>query len=91
MVKRSIAFVGALVFILGACGGSSGSSAEMYKGCSNEGEKAQGADGTPLACVMNSAGELMWDLDGNASMEGVAALPLKSVFGGECNPDGPKS
>jgi hypothetical protein len=91
MVKRSIALVGALVFILGACGGSSGSSAEMYKGCSNEGEKAQGADGTPFACVMNSAGELMWDLDGNASMEGVAALPLKSVFGGECNPDGPKS
>ena len=60
MVKRSIAFVGALVFILGACGGSSGSSAEMYKGCSNEGEKAQGADGTPFACVMNSAGELTW-------------------------------
>jgi hypothetical protein len=91
MIKRSIALVGALVFVLGACGGSSGSSAEMYKGCSNEGEKVQGADGTPLACVMNSAGELMWDLDGNAPMEGVAALPLKSVFGRECNPDGPKS
>ncbi|NBO75359.1 MAG: hypothetical protein EBV29_12095, partial [Gammaproteobacteria bacterium] len=70
---------------------TSGSSAEMYKGCSNEGEKAQGADGVPLACVMNSVGQLMWDLDGNAPMEGVAALPLKSVFGGECNPDGPKS
>jgi hypothetical protein len=91
MVKRSIALVGALVFILGACGGSSGSSAEMYKGCSNEGEKAQGADGTPLACVMNSAGELMWDVDGGGSGTQGGAMSLKSVFGGECNPDGPKS
>jgi len=92
MSKRSLAFISALVVVLGACGGgSSGSSAEMYKGCSNEGEKAKGADGVPLACVMNSAGELMWDLDGNAPMEGGSALALKSVFGGECNSDGPKS
>jgi hypothetical protein len=63
----------------------------MYKGCSNEGEKAQGTDGVPLACVMNSVGELMWDLDGSAPMEGGSALALKSVFGGECNSDGPKS
>jgi hypothetical protein len=63
----------------------------MYKGCSNEGEKAQGADGTPLACVMNSAGELMWDVDGGGSGTQGGAMSLKSVFGGECNPDGPKS
>jgi hypothetical protein len=38
---------------------------------------------------MNSAGELMWDIDGNAPLTGGSALSLKSVFGGECNPDGP--
>ena len=90
MDKRSIAIIGALVFSLSACGGGGGS-AEMYKGCSNEGEKAMGADGAPLACLMNSAGELMWDIDGNAPMTGGSAMSLKSVFGGECNPDGPKT
>jgi hypothetical protein len=89
MVKRSIAIIGVLVFLLSACGG--GGSAEMYKGCSKEGEKAMGADGAPLACVMNSAGELMWDIDGNAPLTGGSALSLKSVFGGECNPDGPNT
>lgn len=89
MVKRSIAIIGVLVFLLSSCGG--GGSAEMYKGCSKEGEKAMGADGAPLACVMNSAGELMWDIDGNAPLTGGSALSLKSVFGGECNPDGPNT
>jgi hypothetical protein len=91
MVKRSIAIIGVLVFLLSACGGGGGGSAEMYKGCSKEGEKAMGADGAPLACVMNSAGELMWDIDGNAPLTGGSALSLKSVFGGECNPDGPNT
>ena len=89
MVKRSIAIIGALVFVLGACGG--GGTAEMNKGCSNEGEVAIGADGASLQCVRNSAGELMWDAEGKAQMAGGSAQGLKSVFGGECNPDGPKT
>ena len=92
MFRRSVVLVGSLVFLLGACGGGSGSSAEQYKGCKNEGEVAQGADGTPLKCVMNSAGELMWDVDGGGSgMQGGSAQDLASVFGGQCNAEGPKT
>ena len=91
MVKRAVALVSALVLLLGACGGgSSGGTIEQYAGCSNEGEKTVGADGLPLACVMNSAGELMWDLDANAAVTGDYSQSLKSVFGRECNQDGPK-
>ena len=92
MVKRSVAVIGALVMLLAACGGSSGSSAEQYKGCKNEGEVAQGADGTPLKCVMNSAGELMWDVDGGGNgMQGGVPQNLAGVFGGQCSADGPQT
>lgn len=89
MFRRSVVLVGSLVFLLGACGGGSGSSAEQYKGCKNEGEVAQGADGTPLKCVMNSAGELMWDIDGGGQMAGGGSASLASVFGGQCEDEGP--
>ena len=91
MFKRSLAVIGAITLTLSACGGSKGSSAEQYKGCSNEGEKAQGSDGMPLACIMNSAGELMWDLDGNAPIESGSMMSLKSILGGECASDGPST
>lgn len=92
MKKQSVFLVGLIALLLAACGGgSSGSSVSLNAGCSNEGEKAASVDGVPLACVLNSAGELMWDIDGNTSMSGDFALNLKSVFGGECNQDGPQT
>lgn len=90
MFKRSVAFFGVMAFGLSACGGGGGA-AEMTKGCSKEGEKAQSADGAPLECVMNSAGELMWDAEGKSSMTGGTPQNLQAVFGGECNADGPKT
>lgn len=93
MRNKSIAVVTALTLSLAACGGgsSSGGSAEIYGGCANEGEKAVGSDGVPLACVLNSAGELMWDVDAAGEMANGAMLALKSVFGGDCDADGPKT
>jgi hypothetical protein len=92
MLKRSLGIISALVLVVGACGGnSSGSSTERYQGCSKEGEKVKGKDGLPLACVMNSAGELMWEIDGDAPVTGDFAQSLSSVFGDECDPDGPKT
>lgn len=81
MFKRSLAIVVALVLVVGACGGNStGSSAERYQGCSKEGEKVKGKDGLPLACVMNSAGELAWEVDGDAPITGDFAQGLSSIF-----------
>jgi hypothetical protein len=92
VLKRSLGIISALVLVVGACGGnSSGSSTERYQGCSKEGEKVKGKDGLPLACVMNSAGELMWEIDGDAPVTGDFAQSLSSVFGDECDSDGPKT
>ena len=92
MFKRSLAFLGAMVLIVTGCGG--GSSAKQYASCGTEGETFQGSDGLPLICIMNSAGELMWDVDPNGQLavgeDGSTAYPsLGSIFSSECDSAGP--
>ena len=70
-MKRLTALTALLAFTVttAACGGSSdsagsansGATANQFDGCSSEGATAQASDGTPLQCVINSVGELMWD------------------------------
>lgn len=99
MRSRLVTQVLAGVLLLGACGGSSGnegeqgqaSTVERYQGCSNDGEEAQGADGSPLKCMMNSAGELMWDLDPEGEFASGSYMSLNAVFGDKCDPNGPTS
>jgi hypothetical protein len=83
------------MFVLGACGGG-GSSATQFGNCGTEGETFQGSDGLPLICVMNSAGELMWDVDPNGQLvageDGSIAYPtLSSIFSSDCDKEGATS
>ena len=114
MGKRSLVISLGLVLILGACGGggsgATSATANQYDGCSNEGDTAQTSDGTPLQCLLNSVGELMWDaaptpttLDAGSiadatsttmaqsGQSGATGIPLTSILGGECDPNGPTS
>ena len=84
------------MLMLGACGSSSsggdgGSGVERYQGCSNDGETAFDVGGIPLKCGMNSAGELMWDVDSEGKLAEGTYISLNSVFGDECDPNGPTS
>lgn len=83
----------ALILVVAAgCGGGSSSSAKLYGGCSNEGATAVSADNVSLLCSKNSAGELMWDRDGNAKPVSNGAYPkLNDVFGGDCDEKGPNT
>lgn len=70
----------------------SSTNANRYDGCSSEGATAQSPDGAPLRCVLNTAGELMWDAASTAAANDnePASGSLNAAFGGECDPDGPK-
>lgn len=81
---------------LASCGGSSSSTPSRYGGCNSDGATAQDKSGVGLKCSKNSAGELMWDVDASATESSsgsenstAVALPLKEVFGGECDEKGP--
>ncbi|NCV87334.1 MAG: hypothetical protein EBW14_16025 [Oxalobacteraceae bacterium] len=96
MKKQSVVILASFVFAAAACGGSGNSDgpgdsaevAEQYGGCSEDGATAQSPEGLPLKCLMNSAGELMWDVWAGGQISGEAKEnatgSLNAIFGGEC-------
>lgn len=105
----------ALTVGIAACGGGgsndsgAATTAKQYDGCSNEGATAQSGDGTSLQCILNSVGELMWDvaptpttLDAGSMADststttatgeaGSSVLPLRAIFGNDCDMNGPST
>jgi len=105
----------ALTVGIAACGGGGSNdsgaaiTAKQYDGCSNEGATAQSGDGASLQCILNSVGELMWDvaptpttLDAGSMADststttatgevGSSVLPLRAIFGNDCDANGPST